>query len=328
VCYQYVVRSPVEIQHSVSDTLLRDIDLPFERVYYPHGFRLNLASNSGEIHTVAEEHWGMFESEHDDPPLTLRMMVQPGDELSPPPVYRAQGHLHSIVGNRENYAFIDFNELFAYAWLTEGTVADHTSFRWFYLEGLVGSMLAQRHAVPMHAACVEKNGIGILLWGPSGMGKSTLSYACACAGWTFIADDSTTLPQNREDYVVTGRPEQARFREDAPRLFPELEGFATSARPAGKPSIEVPVQALPGIRTAIRCNVKRMVFLDRGKTGGLERIGAESALEQMLQNSGAFGAATLARHEKAMRRLLHSPAYRLRYERLDDAIEALESLTA
>jgi hypothetical protein len=326
------VRISGDLQRTLSDPLQREIDLPFQRAYHPHGFRLHLASNSREVHEAAEENWGMYEAmyepEHEYPPLTLRVLVQPGSELSPQPVHRLQGHLYSAIASRQNYGLIDFDALFAYAWVTERTVADHAWFRWFYLDSLVGSTLAQRHAVPMHAACVEKNGVGVLLWGPSGMGKSTLAYACARAGWTFVADDSSVLPQNREDCMVTGKPHQARFREDVPRLFPELDGYVTRARPTGKLSIEVPMSALSGIRSAVRCEVKRMVFLDRGSPGGLERIGVESALEQMMQNSYSYGPETQARHENSLRRLLRMPSYRLRYERLHDAIEALESLTA
>lgn len=317
-----------DLQHTLSDPLQREVDLPFQRAYYPHGFRLDMASNSREVLDAAEENWGMYDPEYGDPPLTVRVLVQPGSELSPQPVHRLQGHLYSAVASRENYALIDLDALFAYAWVTERTVADHAWFRWFYLDMLAGSTLAQRHCVPMHAACVERNGIGVLLWGPSGMGKSTLAYACARAGWTFVSDDSTVLPQNREDCMVTGKPHQARFREDVPRLFPELDGYATRARPTGKISIEVPMNALAGIRGAVRCEVQRMVFLDRGNSGGLERIGAESALEQMMQNSYSYSLETQARHEKALRRLLRIPSYRLQYERLTDAVEALENLTA
>jgi hypothetical protein len=328
------VRISGDLQRTLSDPLQQEIALPFRRTYYPFGFRLDLASNSREVLEAAAENWGMYEAmddamyHADDPPLTVRVLVQPGSELSPQPVHRLQGHLYSVVASRENYAVVDLDALFGYAWVTERTVADHAWFRWFYLEALVGTQLAQRHAVPMHAACLERNGVGVLLWGPSGMGKSTLAYACARAGWTFVADDATILPQNRRDCVVTGKPHQARFREDAPRLFPEFDGYATRARPTGKLSIEVPMTSLAGIRTAVQCEVKRLVFLDRGKSAGLERMGVESALEQMMQDSRSQSEETQARHEKALRRLLHAPAYRLRYERLQDAIEALESLTA
>jgi HPr Serine kinase C-terminal domain len=322
------VRISGDLKRTLSDPLQREIDLPFQRAYYPFGFRLDLASNSRDVLDAAEENWGMYEPEYDDSPLTVRVLVQPGNELSPQPVHRLQGHLYSAVASRENYALIDLDALFAYAWVTERTVADHAWFRWFYLELLAGTTLAQRHAVPMHAACLERNGVGVLLWGPSGMGKSTLAYACARAGWTFVADDSTILPQNRCDCVVTGKPHQARFREDAPRLFPEFDGYVTRARPTGKLSIEVPMASFAGIRTAVRCEVKRMVFLDRGKGGGLDNIGVDSALEQMMQDSRSYGEETQARHERALRRLLHAPMYRLKYERSQDAIEALESLTA
>ena len=317
-----------DLKRVLSDPLQQTIELPFRHTYYPFGFRLDLASNSREVLDAADENWGTYEPEYDDPPLTVRMLVQPGSQLSPQPVHRMQGHLYSVVASRENYAVVDLDALFAYAWVTERTIADHSWFRWFYLDAMAGTMLAQRHVVPMHSACVERNGIGVLLWGPSGMGKSTLAYACARAGWTFIADDATILPQNRCDCVVTGKPHQARFREDAPRLFPEFDGYATRARPTGKLSIEVPMKALPGIRSAVRSEVKRMVFLDRGKAAGLERIGVESALEQMMQDSRSYGEETQARHEKALRRLLHAPMYRLCYERSQDAIEALETLTA
>jgi hypothetical protein len=315
------------LAHEVSEPLQHEIDLPFRRVYHPYGFQLNLASNSREVLDAAEENWGVYEEEYDDPELTVRIVVQPGSELSAPPAHGSQDHLYSLIASRWNYALMDFDALLAYASVTEKTIADRGWFRWFYLDAIAGITLAQRHAAPMHAACVERNGVGVLLCGTSGMGKSTLAYACARAGWTYIADDASILPQNHAGCAVTGKPHQARLREDAARLFPELEGYATRARPTGKLSIEVPMASLPGIRTAVRCEVSRVVFLDRGRSVGSERMGVESALEQLMQYSRAYGAATQARHERALRRLLRAPAYQLRYERLRDAMEALEGLT-
>lgn len=322
------MRSTRCLKQNGSDPLQLEIELPFQRTYYPFGFRLNLASNSREVLDAAEGNWGIYEAEFDDPPLTLRVLVKPGNELSPQPVHRMQGHLYSVIASRENYALADVDALFACAWVTEKTVSDHAWFRWFYLDSVTGVMLAQRHTVPMHAACVEKNGAGVLLWGPSGMGKSTLAYACARAGWTFVGDDSAILPQNREDRVVTGKPHQARFREDAPLLFPELNGYATRARPTGKLSIEVPMTSLPGIRVAVRCEVRYCVFLHRGNSAGMARVGIEEGLEQIMHESRSYGAETCARHENALRRLSYAPAYRLQYERLEDAIGALDRLTA
>jgi hypothetical protein len=321
------VRSPVTPSVTHSDPLLRDFELPIRRTYHPYGFQVDLASNSADVHQAAAEAWSMYGAAYSDPAITFRIAVQPGDELSPQPVYRAQAHLYTIVASQQNYACLDFETRFGYAWITRATAADHSWFRWFYLDGMAGCILAQRHHVPMHAACIARRGAGILLFGPSGVGKTTLSYACAQAGWTFISDDCTSLPQNHETRAVTGRPHQARFREDAPRLFPEIDGYTIRARPTGKVSIEVPMNALEGISTSQHCEVETLVFLERGESGGLSRLPVEEALERMLADSGCYGPATFARHERALRRLAGAPAYRLRYTKMEEALAALERLS-
>ena len=321
------MRSP-QVFTRLSDPLLCDFDLPLRRSYYPYGFHIDIESNSSDVHQAAAEIWSGYEAEHSDPPIALRILVQPGDELSPQPVHRMQRHLYTITANQENFACVDFDAGFGYAWVTSATAHDHAWFRWFFLEGMSGSTLAQRHYVPMHAACIERRGGGVMLWGPSGMGKSTLSFACARAGWTFISDDCTILPQNAEGRLVTGKPHQARFREDAPKLFPEIEGFQMLARPTGKLSIEVPMNQLPGLRTAMRSHVETLVFLDRGKSGGLSAISREEAMEIMLSESCQYSPETFVRHERALRRLLQARVYRLRYTTLEEALEALETFSA
>ena len=321
------MRSQVSPSVTHCDPLLRDFHLPIRRVYHPYGFQVEIFSNSADVHHAAAEGWTIYRAAYSDPPITFRIAVQPGDELSPQPVYRAQSHLYTIVGSQQNYACLDFEARFGYAWITRATAADHSWFRWFYLDGMSGCTLAQRHHVPMHAACIARRGAGVLLFGPSGMGKSTLSYACARNGWTFVSDDCTSLPQNHDTRQVTGKPYQARFREDAPRLFPEFEGYVTRARPTGKVSIEIPIDKLAGIEIAQHCEVETLVFLERGESGGCSRLDGEEAMERMLTNSGAYGPATFARHERALRRLAGAPAYRLRYATVDEALDALERLS-
>lgn len=41
----------------------------------------------------------------------------------------------------------------------------------------------------VHGAAIGQNGVGILLAGPSGVGKSTLSLRLALSGWDFLSDD-------------------------------------------------------------------------------------------------------------------------------------------
>ena len=128
--------------------------------------------------------------------------------------------------------------------------------------------------------------------------------------------------------MVLGKPHQVRFREDSPRLFPELEGFVPKPRPNGKISMEVPTSEFPHIRTASRCSVGSLVFLDRRSDAapGLEPVPVAEAADLILRDMATYGDEVFARHERGVRRLVEAPAYRLRYHALDDAIRLLHVL--
>ena len=98
--------------------------------------------------------------------------------------------------------------------------------------------------------------------GDSFAGKSTLAYACARAGWTYVSDDGTFLVRDRDDRFAIGDPYSIRFRTDAPALFPELSDHLPTVRPNGKIAIEVLTRHLP-ISIAPSCIVDHVVFLDR-----------------------------------------------------------------
>jgi hypothetical protein len=309
------------------DPLLRDIDLSLSATYYPAGFRLEMATNSRDVLEAAAESWGHCGPEFACEPLEFRVIVQPQGELAPQPSFRSQRHMLSVISDADNFALADLEKLFACFFVSAKTAADHAWLRWFFVESMAYTLLAQRYITPVHAACVARNGRGILLCGPSGAGKSTLSFACARAGWTFVADDCTWLLTDAADRMAIGRPRQARFRDDAPRLFPELAGYAAQPRPNGKLSMEVPLGAFPQIRTASRCPIGCLVFLDRRNGAArMEAMPSADAVDLLLRDMPSYGEEADARHETAVRRLLAVPAYRLRYEELDDALRLLSGL--
>ena len=147
--------------------------------------------------------------------------------------------------------------------------------------------------------------------GRAAAGKSTLTFACARAGWTYVTDDCTWLLPDSTDRIAIGRPWQARFRLDAPSLFPELEGHIVRARPTGKVSIEVPISAFPEIRTASRASIGRIVFLERGAAGepSLLPMPGEEAMRRILCDMPSYGPEVNAMHERTVRSLAEVPAY-------------------
>jgi hypothetical protein len=87
-----------------------------------------------------------------------------------------------------------------------------------YLSGvMLGTILHQRGAFPLHACCVAIGGEGVALSGPSGIGKSTLASLLTSRGARFVADDVAVLTE-----LAGGRvgvwPGPARLKLDQPAL--------------------------------------------------------------------------------------------------------------
>ena len=126
-----------------------------------------------------------------------------------------------------------------FTWMTQAAVRNRIYFRYNFLEKVAYLLLGASVVTDLHAACVSKNGKGILVFGDSGAGKSTLAYACARNGWTYTSDDTSYLINDSNPPRVIGHSHRARFRPSAKSLFPELEYRHLTPRLEGKPSIEV-----------------------------------------------------------------------------------------
>jgi hypothetical protein len=175
---------------------------------------------------------------------------------------------------------------------------------------------------------VEHKGCGILLCGDSGAGKTSLSYACARAGWTYISDDASYLVNNRTDRLVVGNCNQARFRPSAVELFSELAGKDTVQRTQiGKPSIELNLQPLRNISASFTSRVNHVVFLNRRNVTRQELVDfpaevARHSMEQML-----FSMPATRQIQSAMiENLLDTGALELRYSNFEWAIDRLAQL--
>ena len=311
-----------------SDPVLQDTDLPLRGTFHPIGFPLNLATNSEEVLRSAEESWGAWGAEFDRPPLELRVIVEEEGELAMEAEFRTRDHLFSVVADRHNYAVMDLDRLYGYAFVSRKTVQDHAWFRWWFLDTMGFFLVAQRYVMAVHAACVARGGRGILLAGESRAGKSTLAWACARAGWTYLSDDAAWLLMDGDGREVRGRRHTVRFRHDAPDLFPELQGYVSRVRPNGKLSIEVPTTEFPHIQTAARCQAEALVFLDRSgrRAAGFEKMQPQEALDNLMGELAFHRDETRARYREVTLRLLQAPAYRMRYKSLEEGIALLGEL--
>jgi HPr Serine kinase C-terminal domain len=313
-----------------ADPVLSHFRMPLRGAYYPLGFALEIATNSGEVLAAAEESWGSFQKKFSELPLRLEIGViaDGSKDCPPPPDCRSRGNLLTIIADARNFSVCDLSCGYAFAWLTPSAVADRAYLRYYFLEATVSTLLEALYLTPLHAACVQIGGRGVLLCGESGAGKSSLAFACARNGWKFLSDDSSAIVRKRQGRVVVGNPCQMRFRESAVELFPELREQRVTPRATGKMAIELATAALPEITKQAECQVDYIVFLNRREPAppGLLSLPNEIAW-QYFEQYMCFGEAEVHQAQSAsIRELLTAKVFEMRYSDLDWAVERLGTL--
>jgi hypothetical protein len=311
------------------DPLLCDHEFPLTATFFPLGFPLELATNSHDVLNAANESWGLFSPRFDRRPVQVELGVMESGHIPvpKPPSFRSRGHLMSIVADSDNFSHSDWSRGFAYGWVTRNVAADRAFFRYHFLEPTVLTLLEQRYFAPIHCAFVVRHGQGVALCGESSAGKSTLAFACARAGWTFVADDAIYLLRDEAERYALGNPHTIRFRASATELFSELKGRHPFTRQNGKFGFELRTKEL-NLKIAAGNRIDHIVFLSRreGVSAKIHRFptdGALAALRQFLNHGEAW---VRSEQSQTYERLLESGAWTLVYSNLDDAIHRLTEL--
>jgi hypothetical protein len=311
------------------DPVLAAVELPLHRTLYPFGFPLELETNSVDVIAAAEEGWGAFDQMFDETPVRLCLGVWEGggDALPLESVFRSRGHLMSIVADPSNFVVCDFNSGFAFGWVTQNTAADHPLLRYRFLTAAGATLVEQRAFATLHGALLMRNGKGVMLAGDSFAGKSTLVYACARSGWTYVGDDAVLLVRGRDDSYAVGDPHSIRFRPDATELFPELADQLTTIRPNGKIALEVLTREL-ALETAPGCHVDHVVYLNRKRPGPIHlRHLSKEQVRQSWSPYNGFGTQEVRdAQQRCYERMLDAQLWEMQYSDLDDAVARLEHL--
>ncbi len=305
--------------------------LKYEAVYFPLGYPVRVVCNSARVLEAAEQSWNCFDAMFHGEPLEIllevRSAAEPNEALPPAPAHMLSGSLLLEIADTDNFFIADLKRGRAMARVTPAAAACPSYLRYFFLEAAALSMISSLRAVAIHGACVSAGGKGVLLCGDSGEGKSTLAYAGARAGWTYVSDDATYFPIDREDRLAIGNCTQIRFRPSGVALFPELAGRPITPRAAGKPSIEVRTSEWPEIATANATRVDHVVFLNRRcvDTQELVPLRTSSVLPWFRQHLILPPEARHA-HEETLAQLLNAGVFELRYRDLRWAIDCINEL--
>jgi len=147
-------------------------------------------------------------------------------------------------------------------------------------------LLKRRGLFNVHAAGLSSGGRSVLIPGPSGVGKSTISFAMIRAGFDFIADDMVFLHKTKEGMAVLAFPDTLDFNDSTALMFSELEGVAAAPKRSGWPKWQIDVARLTRSPVAWRTTPVVLVFptfSDRSRSE-LVPIGRDDALTALLPN--------------------------------------------
>lgn len=310
------------------DPLGASIPLPHHHVLFPFGFPVHIKTNELAIIRAAEQSWASFSQRFREAPLQIRVVVSDSSTTRrpPTPIVRAQASLMIRVADSQNFACCDLANGFCFINLSKAALLHRDYLRYHFLEGSVYALLDTQHVVSVHASCVVKNGHGVLFIGDSGAGKSSLAYACARRGWTYVADDATCLVRRRPGRQVLGNPQSFRFRPAVSALFPELRGRVKLRN--GRPTVEVRTEALSQLVTAQECTVDYLIFLDRrAQADGPPRlisVSEEECLRGLYTSPWPPELSINQERFAAVERLLKAQRFRMNYLEFDPAIDLLE----
>ncbi len=242
-------------------------DMLYRDVGFPHRIELPVlgvatcfeASEPALLEQVVEAFgpWRGLE-EHVGPLADARVVVRlafheddPSDADNADVRYRKAGADRLVVATPGSLAFADLATGEAYAWITPTLVSRGAHFRFAVLSALTLYLVTAHDRRPVHAGAVAGRTGALLLHGPSGVGKSTLTLACALRGLTVLAEDCVYV-QVGPPFRVWGMPGPTHLPEESLRFFPEMTEVRPVVRGNGTTKVAVPlpvqVPGLPPVR--------------------------------------------------------------------------------
>jgi hypothetical protein len=190
---------------------------------------------------------------------------------------------------------------------------------------------AQR-LVPLHAACIGRNGRGLLLMGSSGAGKSTVALHCLLDGFDFLSEDSVFVAP--KSMTATGVANFLHVRAESLRWLgrsgeaAELRKSPVIRRRSGVKKYEIDLRRKPFRLAQSPLKIVGIVFLS-SKVANAQQLLKPLPKSEVLVNLAAAQAygASQPQWQTFIRKVPHLDVFELRRGRHPrETVEVLESL--
>jgi HprK-related kinase A len=199
-------------------------------------------------------------------------------------------------------------------------------FNWFIFR-------SAHHRMVIHAGCLEREGVGLMLPALPGSGKSTLTAALAHAGWRLFSDELAIIEPTTGDLMPLARPvclkgESLRIiREFAPHAVFGPVGFHREE----KRSIAHVKPPADAVRRMEETAIPGLIVYPKYQPGSptvIEPVSKAKSFIELAQS--AFNYSTL--REEGFRTLKQAitrcQSYRLTFSDLGEAVEQIHDLAS
>jgi hypothetical protein len=176
-----------------------------------------------------------------------------------------RGHRHLVFAFLPPRSFVTYDLLRRRVHGALSVAAARDRFFWnnLLLPITIGVLGTTVGVVPLHCACLDHNGNGLLVAGVSGAGKSTLSAALAECGFSFVSDDWTYISKEGSTLIAHGLSSPVKLLPDAVRFFPHLRHCAPRTTLNGELAYEIDPSRTEGFAVKHTSHPRRLLFLER-----------------------------------------------------------------
>lgn len=294
------------------------IALPYVRTLSFAGAPCDLRTNSSELAQTL----GRLSLSTDDPGLNRFSMRVAVDESSyeavGEPHFRGLHHVVTASFGRSNMFVFDVLRRSLSAGVSAVAARDDRFWKERLIPislGVLGSALG---LVPVHCACLESDGDGLLVAGVSGAGKSTLSVALSEQGFNYVSDDWTYISQRRDGIVAHGTSAPTKLLPDAVMHFQNLQRHTLQTSMNGELVYEIDIAETFGARVERECEPRLLICLERMQHAGTELTPMSTAQARSYVNRSVerlplqlLEAASM--REEVIASVCSLPAWRFRY---------------
>jgi hypothetical protein len=249
------------------------MSLPFRTEFSLAGTRCLLSTNSHELLRLSAP-WQSIQACPEAGSFRMSIIEEASFHTDTPKRSHFRGLGHLVFVLLEPKAFLTFDLLRRRVFGVISPAAARDSYFWNVqllpiALGLLGTTVG---VAPLHCACLDRNGSGLMVAGDSGAGKSTLTAALAKRGFAVVSDDWTYVSYRPGKLVAHGMYAPIKLLPDSIRYFPELRRSVPKKTLNGELAYEV--NAAKAFHSSVRgsSTPKWLLFLERASLPGCQFV--------------------------------------------------------